>query len=217
MTSDSSLSAITTLIQNVNAITVDEEDNNVMITLPRLSTIPEAIQDSSDDTVFINNPNADGSFDSSSSIHNITENYIGSATDHNVLQDIDASVLQDADTAILQDTDLIELHGNSSDLQDADTADLQEADADANAPHMATTDIQVKDPQHGTIETLHDACTIDSFTQSDSPVASRTLNVDTDRDADESSSVSASDQETSITGSVTVKVDGDDYVVEVYV
>lgn len=217
------MNAVGTLIENVNAIAIDEEANDD-VTTARPNT-PEPLQVTNND-VLIENSNTSNSFDSIS-VDDLNEDYNGSATDPNILQDVGASVLQDADiqdttTADLQDTD-------TANLQDADTTDLQDCISQDTNPHVLqvadthdleeatipqdiiTADIHVKDPQLGTVETLYDACTLDNSSLTDSSEKSGACHT---LDADISSSCSSDEDITP--PNPHNPGDGSDYVVEVY-
>ena len=207
-----SVQTVGRLIANVHAITIEEEPR------PQFNPIPEDVPDTND-AVLIGNPCIDGSFNSSTFD---TEGSAGIAT--NALQNIDASQLQDTDTAVLQDID------QQNDLQDADQRnDLQDTDQqndlqDTDQHNDLQDADQQNDPQNtepanvlqvnSTATTLHDNVDIRP-TQQDTPepFASHILKVD-----DETES-SASDQEnaTPNMNNLTVEVDGDDVVVEVYI
>lgn len=224
-----SVQAIGSLIENIHAITTGE-------TPARLDTIPEDAPDTNDATV-IGNPSIDSSFNSSS-----FDEQGGTETAANTLQ----NNLQDTDTVVLpvnvpQDTDQ-QIDPQDGDQQNQDV-DQQNNPQDSDQQNDPQDIDQQNDPQD--VDQQNDQQDTESIHADDSrsinvlqvnstatalqdntniqgkhpqqhppeppprPFASHTLNVN-----DEAES-SASDQEDTM-DNLDVEVDGDDYVVEVY-
>lgn len=205
-TAKASVTVVGSLIENVNALTCTMgEDTDCGLTTFRPSTTAMALHtsDAAADAVVIDNADA-GSF-GSGSFDDIEDHE--SAPDPSVLQDADTIDLQDTDDNIIIVMQQISIYREAEVLQVADIHSLEDA-----SPHVlqdTTADIEVKNPQLGTVETLYDACTIDHHSSISSSVDCHMLNLDAD--------VSSGATEQDNSGDVTVALDGDDYVVEVLI